>query len=104
MGVFFDDLASQADALRLVANFYLAGEGAHLLSLLPPLEAPVFTGMGSSFHAAWIATLRLQNKGFPVQLLEATHLLYACDRLIAEASPLVYVSQSGASEIGRAHV
>lgn len=97
MNPFYLDILEQPRALRALADYYARGEGAARLAAAPRPHTPILTGMGASFHAAWIATQHLHALGIPAWCTEATDLLYYGGALLHAHSQLVFVSQSGAS-------
>jgi glucosamine--fructose-6-phosphate aminotransferase (isomerizing) len=61
-------------------------------------KAPwVFTGMGASFHAAWIGALHLNHLGVPAIAIEASDILQYTPHMLDWNTRLVYISQSGTS-------
>ncbi|MBC7813851.1 MAG: hypothetical protein H7175_22035, partial [Burkholderiales bacterium] len=61
MDAFQIEVGGQPDALRRLALFYREGEGRSLLEALPAVgRTQLFTGMGASYHAAWIASYHAQ--------------------------------------------
>ncbi len=69
-----------------------------LLACLEPVPAlPLLTGMGASYHAAWIASIHLQSLGCPAVALEAMDLVTYAVPLLRQQGNLLYVSQSGES-------
>lgn len=91
------ELKEQPEYLRALVRYYTRGEGADLLETLDFDLAPLFTGMGASYHAAWIAGLHLQRLGRPARFLEATDLLFYSHPCLGSRDLVVYVSQSGSS-------
>jgi glucosamine--fructose-6-phosphate aminotransferase (isomerizing) len=93
----YEELVQQPQALRELAAFYQANP---TLLDLPGGGGPrpwVLTGMGASYHAAWIGMLHLNRRGIPAVAIEATDLVNYAAALRENAGPLVYVSQSGSS-------
>ena len=97
MSMLYDELVQQPQALRGLADFYNANPG--LLDL--PEEGHsglwVLTGMGASYHAAWIGALHLNQCGIPAAAVEAADLVNYAAALRSAGSPLIYISQSGGS-------
>jgi glucosamine--fructose-6-phosphate aminotransferase (isomerizing) len=92
-----NELEQQPDALRQMVAYYR--QNTHLLGFFSDAKAHqwVLTGMGASYHAAWITSLHLKHLGLAATAVEATDLFnYAADPLGAD-SCLVYISQSGSS-------
>ncbi|MBI4927935.1 MAG: SIS domain-containing protein [Anaerolineae bacterium] len=92
----FKELAEQPQALRELANHYRREPG---LLDLPTAQVGcpwVFTGMGASYHAAWIGALAFGSFGLPVQAIETVDLIHY-SRLPEVGGWIVYVSQSGSS-------
>jgi glucosamine--fructose-6-phosphate aminotransferase (isomerizing) len=96
MVVLFDELSAQPQGLRDMANFYR--EHPEVLDFPSPQAGLswVLTGMGASYHAAWIGALALGSFGIPVQAIETVDLIHY-SRLPEKGGWTVYVSQSGSS-------
>ena len=96
MVTLYEELAGQPQALRNMAAHYRE----HASSLdFPPFQSGnpwVLTGMGASYHAAWIGSLAFGSFGLPVQAIETVDLIHYA-RLPHSTSWTVYVSQSGSS-------
>ena len=92
----FEELAGQPSALRDMAAYYRKEAG--LLDLPASQEGfPwVLTGMGASYHAAWIGALAFGSFGLPVQAIETVDLIHY-SHLPETGGWTVYVSQSGSS-------
>lgn len=97
MSAFSDDIVQQPNALRDVTAFYRSDAGRALLDSLPNVRRIVLTGMGASYHAAWIASFHLQSLNIPAVAVEATDLLNYSGALLNDIEALVFISQSGAS-------
>jgi fructoselysine-6-P-deglycase FrlB-like protein len=95
--VLWSELEGQPDAVRTLARFYLEGEGRSLLDAIPRAPDLTFTGMGASYHVAWICALHLNSLGIPARHIEATDLLNYTAPSLGEGAPLVCFSQSGAA-------
>lgn len=96
MNAFYRDILEQPHALRDLTGFYRANAGVLPQVSFSSAQRTLLTGMGASYHAAWIATQHLYQHGIPAVLLEASDLLLAKGLLNGD-TPLVYVSQSGSS-------
>ncbi|HQX11564.1 MAG TPA: SIS domain-containing protein [Thermoflexales bacterium] len=92
-----DELYQQPQALRDMIGHYRVGGGAALRALGPRPALPIFTGLGASYHAAWIAALHLQHLGFPALCIETSDLVNYATALIGDRSTVVCISQSGSS-------
>jgi fructoselysine-6-P-deglycase FrlB-like protein len=97
MNAFYTDIVQQPNTLRTLIDYYCQGEGQTILSSTPLARTPILTGMGSSFHAAWVATLHLHQQGIRAMLIESTDLLNYGAPMLLPDSRLVFVSQSGSS-------
>ena len=96
MVLLYEELSGQPSALRDMAAYYR--ERADLLDF-PSAQAGypwVLTGMGASYHAAWIGALAFGSFGLPVQAIETVDLIHY-SRLPETGGWTVYVSQSGSS-------
>lgn len=92
-----DELYQQPQALRDMIGHYRA-EGLAILRALGPRPAlPIFTGLGASFHAAWIAGLHLQHLGFPALCIEASDLVNYTPAMLRDGATVICISQSGSS-------
>ena len=98
MGTLLEELYQQPQSLRDLIE-QQDRDGYSLLDQLGPKPVlPVFSGMGASFHAAWIAALHLQSLGQLALSIEAADLLrYGSRFLDAAPGSLIYISQSGES-------
>ncbi len=77
-------------------EYYRAHPG--LLEIpIQPQQRMVLTGMGSSYHAAWITALHLNRLGVRACAYEAVDLLNYAPAMLADETLLVYISQSGSS-------
>jgi glucosamine--fructose-6-phosphate aminotransferase (isomerizing) len=96
MVALFDELSAQPQGLRNMVNFYR--EHPEMLDFPPtqPDQPWVLTGMGASYHAAWIGALAFGSFGIPVQAIETVDLIHY-SRLPEKGGWTVYVSQSGSS-------
>lgn len=97
MNEFYQDIFQQPQALQQLVEYYHHGEGQTRLVSVPAVVRPILTGMGASFHAVWAMSHYLHNRGIAALPLEATDLLHYGSALCDSNTPLVYVSQSGAS-------
>ncbi|HVN52973.1 MAG TPA: SIS domain-containing protein [Anaerolineaceae bacterium] len=93
-----EELYQQPQALRDLIQ-HQDRDGFSLFDQLGPKPIlPVFSGMGASFHAAWIAALHLRSLGQLALSIEAADLFYQGSRFLdAARGTLIYVSQSGES-------
>ena len=97
---YFQDIMNQPQAVRATLDGL---QNDHALLRIPDalargkLRRIVLTGMGSSFHALYPLFLTLANHGFAVQLIETAELVHYARGLIAPATLLIAVSQSGRS-------
>lgn len=96
---FIDEIFEQPEALRrCVAAFDPQPLQAWRDGLRNGnLRRVIFSGMGSSIHAATAAALHLQEAGFDALTVEASELLYYSGALLNEHTLLVPISQSGRS-------
>jgi glucosamine--fructose-6-phosphate aminotransferase (isomerizing) len=92
-----DELYQQPQALRDMIAHYRGAGGGSLRALGPRPALPIFTGLGASYHAAWIAALHLQHLGCPALSIETSDLVNYAPALIRDGSTVVSISQSGAS-------
>ncbi|MBN2046927.1 MAG: SIS domain-containing protein [Anaerolineaceae bacterium] len=97
MHTLFAEISGQPQALRALIKDYQNGEGLARLQSLPALSNPIFTGMGASYHAAWIAAGTLNHMGVPAAAYEAIDLIHYLRPIVQKPQTLVYISQSGAS-------
>jgi glutamine---fructose-6-phosphate transaminase (isomerizing) len=98
MSTLMEEILQQPEYLRrLIADYQGSDRIQKIISTHSP-ERWVLTGMGASFHAAWIGSIHLNTLGIPAAAHEATDLLnYSRAALTDPAAWLVYVSQSGTS-------
>jgi glucosamine--fructose-6-phosphate aminotransferase (isomerizing) len=96
LNAFYLDILSQPAALRGLLSEYNPGSD-RALSSIPCPSTPIFTGMGSSYHAALAASIYLHNLGVRAQAMETTHLLYYGGPILERCREVIYLSQSGAS-------
>jgi glucosamine--fructose-6-phosphate aminotransferase (isomerizing) len=95
---FIAEISGQPDALRRAASGLV-----DQLSTLDRLASasrgrpPIFTGMGSSYDACYPAVNALAGAGAPAIHVDASELLHFRTNIVAAASLLVAVSQSGES-------
>jgi fructoselysine-6-P-deglycase FrlB-like protein len=92
-----EELAQIPTALREMLSEYQSAQGKGRLELLPPPEGVIFTGMGASYHTAWIAAQHLNRLGVPAWAIEAVDLLNYSHPALQGKPTVVYVSQSGSS-------
>ena len=96
MVALFDELSAQPQGLRDMANFYREHPNILDFPSTQPDRPWVLTGMGASYHAAWIGALAFGSFGIPVQAIETVDLIHY-SRLPEKGGWTVYVSQSGSS-------
>ena len=94
-----EEILQQPDALSGVRKFY-ASPGAIPLNMRKKLgisreTVVVFTGMGSSLHAAYPAQAFLTAMGYRAIVWEAAELLHHHLKMLGPDTLLVVVSQSG---------
>jgi len=94
-----EEILQQPDALSCVRKYY-ASPGAIPLSVrkklgISPGTTVVFTGMGSSLHAAYPAQAYLTAMGYRALVWEAAELLHHHLKVLSPDTLLVVVSQSG---------
>lgn len=101
---FLDEINEQPAALmRLTENYRNSSEcaeaGLKLKKLIDETGPSqyIFTGMGSSLFAGYIACAYLRRKGLRAYTVEANELLAGDDRVIDDKTVVVAVSQSGNS-------
>lgn len=99
-GPYFKDIFNQPRALRDTWKF-LAVDGP-LSQLAAELEnggfkRVVLTGMGSSLHALYPLSLKLNRHGHTALMIETSELVHYLESLISPESLIVAVSQSGLS-------
>jgi glutamine---fructose-6-phosphate transaminase (isomerizing) len=92
-----EELGQIPAELRGMLSDYQSTQGKRRLDLLPPPEGVVFTGMGASYHAAWVAAQHLSRLGIPAWAVEAVDLLNYAHPAVQGKPTVVYISQSGAS-------
>ena len=93
----FNELKQQPRAFHDLVEFYADGHGLCDLPVNAHKEGIILTGMGASYHAAWIGAFHLNNLGVPALAIEATDLLNYAPSLTGRSGLLVYISQSGTS-------
>jgi glucosamine--fructose-6-phosphate aminotransferase (isomerizing) len=93
----YAEISQQPEALAGLVQFYASPEGEHRLSLLPGRAQVLLTGMGASYHAAWIAAQHFNSLGLAAAAVESVDLVYYTHVAVRPRQPLVYVSQSGRS-------
>lgn len=95
---FYAEIMEQASTLERLVDAYAAPELRQRLARTPAGPRPALVGMGASFHSAEIMAQQANRMGVPARAFEASEALYAGDgAALAQAAPLVYISQSGAS-------
>jgi glutamine---fructose-6-phosphate transaminase (isomerizing) len=92
-----DELMQQPAGLRsLVEDYRSSGRiGDFCRAGLPPRW--MLTGMGASFHAAWIGSFSLNDLGVEAAACESSDLVNYHRPRLKDAAWVVYVSQSGSS-------
>jgi len=109
MSGLIDEIYEQPDALHRLLNAApailpdLAQWGQKLKQATQQqIRRVVFTGMGSSFYAAYPALIYLLQHGIDAQTIEASELYYDYRLLLDKTTLLIAISQSGRSiEIGK---
>jgi glucosamine--fructose-6-phosphate aminotransferase (isomerizing) len=99
-GPYFHDLMVQPKAVEQTLKGLIAQRDfSELLkkSLGQDLRRIVLTGMGSSFHALHPLHLRLVERGWSSLMVETSELIHYQRNLLDSSTPVVAVSQSGAS-------
>jgi len=96
LNAFYTDILSQPAALQRLLSEYNPGS-ERTLSSIPCPNAPILTGMGSSYHAMLAASICLQSHGVRAQAMETTTLLYYGGPILEGCREVIYLSQSGAS-------
>jgi glutamine---fructose-6-phosphate transaminase (isomerizing) len=96
---FLEEIAGQPDALRRAAEAIddQAGALAAVARRVAAARAPVFTGMGSSYHACYAPVTLLASRGVPASMVDAAELLHFRLPAIGPGSVVVAVTQSGES-------
>lgn len=97
MNALIDELLQQPQALRDLVKFYRQPQFGLLNHAIYNSSQLIFTGIGASYHAAWIAALHLNSLGISAQCFEASDVINYLVMLLYQDPTLVYVSQSGES-------
>jgi glucosamine--fructose-6-phosphate aminotransferase (isomerizing) len=97
MSIYQTEIREQPAALRRLIPYYMDQEGGKKIAAAGFAENPVLTGMGASYHVAWVAALAAQQVGVRALAAEATDLLNYSDTLLWRSNALIYISQSGRS-------
>ncbi len=93
----FSELNQQPQSFSELVEAYAGGKPLADLPGDPARGGILLTGMGASYHAAWIGAVHLNNLGVPALAIEATDLLNYASALPRRGGLLVYISQSGTS-------
>jgi glutamine---fructose-6-phosphate transaminase (isomerizing) len=93
----FDELLQQPDALRQMAGWYQKNNPFKDLIKLSSNGRWVLSGMGASYHAAWIAAMHLNTLGIRAEAIEAVDLLHYRFSALGDGDGFIYISQSGDS-------
>lgn len=97
MTALLTELNQQPQELRAMLAQYRAAPEMLDLSGAAGSKQVLLTGMGASFHAAWIAAFHLNSLGVPAVAIEATNLIHYPPAMLGDCRMVVYVSQSGTS-------
>jgi glutamine---fructose-6-phosphate transaminase (isomerizing) len=97
MPTLLEEILQQPQALHNLTQNLRLSHGDRFQHASPLPHLPVLTGMGASYHAAWISGLHLIQAGCPTFIIEAADLVNYTAALLQASTSLVYVSQSGAS-------
>jgi glutamine---fructose-6-phosphate transaminase (isomerizing) len=92
-----DEVRGQPQALNEWMQYYTAPEGLQLLQSIDAEGPLMFTGMGASFHAAQVGAQLCCAAGADARAVETSELIEWPVELFARYSPIIYLSQSGAS-------
>ena len=95
---FIAEISGQPEAIRRAASGL--AEQIHVLERIAAIgheRTVVFTGMGSSYDACYPSVTALAAAGIPTLHIDASELLHFRKNVLADASLLVTVSQSGES-------
>lgn len=100
---FFEEIKQQPQALRALAEAYASPECAAAKALAGMLgrqkyKKYIFTGMGSSYYAGYIASSILHRAGLDAQAFETREYLMSGLLPLAQDTLLVVISQSGESQ------
>jgi glucosamine--fructose-6-phosphate aminotransferase (isomerizing) len=89
----------QPAALQRVIDAYTGAAGQARWARVPAGgERPLLVGMGASYHSALLGAHLLERRGVAAEAREAAELLHTeRSPALAQATALVYLSQSGAS-------
>ena len=98
MANYYEEIREEGKALTRL-NEYLQREGfSKSLDLDPDrIDKVVFTGMGSSYFAAFPAVMYLNEHKIESYIIPANRLLYYYRNIVGENTLLILVSQSGES-------
>ena len=92
------EILDQPAALQRVIDTYTGPAGRERWARLPERGGrPVLVGMGASYHSALLGAHFLERRGITAVAREAADLLYEDGPVLAQATALLYISQSGAS-------
>lgn len=100
---FLDEIYEQPEALKSTLHYFTEGEGRDQLAKAVnawnknKTQRIIFTGMGSSFFIAGLASSTLNRYGIPALCINAGELIHYQYPVIAPGSLLVVISQSGES-------
>ncbi|RPJ49731.1 MAG: SIS domain-containing protein [Chloroflexi bacterium] len=92
-----DELLQQPAAFREMAAWYQKERHRLDLEHLSPTGRWVLTGMGASYHAAWVGAMHLNSLGIQAEAVEAVDLLHYRANLLRDENSIIYISQSGDS-------
>ena len=103
MNRFLKEIHEQPLALNDTLDYLKRAEGTEILNKISTLwhsgkyERILFTGMGSSYFAGYLATCVLSDSGIPSFVINAGELLHYHFGILSRKSLLVCISQSGES-------
>ncbi len=97
MNRLIDELMQQPAYLRNLVEDYQRNNRIRDIRSIPLPPRWTLTGMGASFHAAWIGSFYLNSLGIPAGACETTDLMNYNRSVQKDSSWMVYVSQSGTS-------
>lgn len=93
---FYEDILAQPDVLCGLIEHHFVTDPKPLRSSAAP-SRPLLTGMGASYHAAWITSYHLVSKGIVPLVQEAADLVFYTQPMLDAVDACVFVSQSGRS-------
>ena len=93
----YDEMMEQPQYLRELAAHYQANQKIFDIYGKSGAKRVLLTGMGASYHAAWISAMSFNRCGIPAQAVEAADLLNYGTGQPRSDTLLFYISQSGTS-------